>query len=84
VGWASRWLFDAGFGLVRAIDGAARRPWPQFSLSRLLTRLLGERLVVALLMDQIRPLRLPPALLQSVHHTIGGWRKQPAARRTAS
>ena len=77
----SRFLFAAGLVLVRTIDTAARLVVPGFSISRMLTRALGYRLVTRFLMDQTRPLRLPDALLGDVRDALGTWRRDPHAPR---
>jgi hypothetical protein len=69
----SRVLFELVISTVRLIDTLARRIWPQFSLSRLITRVLGYRLVTRLLMDQTRPLKLPQQLLDNVDSMLDGW-----------
>lgn len=77
----SRLLFAAGLALVRAVDAVVRQFVPGFSISRMLTRALGYRLVTRFLMDQTRPLRLPEALLGQVHEAAGRWRHDPKAPR---
>lgn len=73
VPWMSRWLFVLVMVLVRGIDGLARVVWPHFSIARLVTRVLGYHLMVRLLLDQTRPLRLPEQLLNQVGSTLDGW-----------
>lgn len=73
----SRLLFKAGFGAVRALDTVVRLFVPGFSISRMLTRVAGYRLVTRFLMDQTRPLRLPEALLGQVGDTLDAWRRDP-------
>lgn len=75
----SRLLFRAGFGLVRAFDTVVRLFVPGFSITRMLTRAAGYRLVTRFLMDQTRPLRLPDALLGQVDDALGTWRRDSAA-----
>ncbi len=77
----SRLLFGAGLALVRAIDAVVRQVVPGFSISRMLTRALGYRLVTRFLMDQTRPLRLPDALLGEVHDATAQWSHDPNAPR---
>lgn len=76
---ASRLLFRLGFGAVRALDALVRRFVPDFSITRMLTRVAGYRLVTRVLMDQTRPLRLPDALLGQVDATLDAWRRDPSA-----
>ncbi|CAN7384464.1 oxygenase MpaB family protein [Massilia sp. LjRoot122] len=77
----SRLLFTLGFGAVRGFDSVVRLFVPGFSISRMLTRVAGYRLVTRFLMDQTRPLRLPDALLGQVEDTLGGWQRDPRAPR---
>lgn len=81
VPWLSRLLFAAGILIIRAIDTVVRLVVPGFSLSRLLTRLLGERLMAQILLDQTRPLKLPQTLLNQVQTTMVSWRAKPKAAR---
>ncbi|QOY92669.1 DUF2236 domain-containing protein [Massilia sp. UMI-21] len=78
---ASRLLFTVGLGAIRAIDAAVRLLVPGFSITRMLTRVAGYRLVTRFLMDQTRPLRLPDALLGDVAATLLAWRRDPRAPR---
>ncbi|KFI07540.1 oxygenase MpaB family protein [Massilia sp. BSC265] len=75
----SRMLFKLGFGAVRAFDAVVRLFVPGFSITRMLTRVAGYRLVTRFLMDQTRPLRLPDALLGQVGDTLDHWRRDPCA-----
>ncbi|MDN4051977.1 oxygenase MpaB family protein [Massilia sp. YIM B02763] len=77
----ARLAFALAAGLVRTIDTVARLAIPDFSLSRLATRVLGYHLTTRLLMDQTRPLKLPDALLNSVQETMHSWRTDPRAPR---
>jgi len=74
-------VFLTGLGVVRVIDALVRRIVPGFSISRMLTRALGYRLVTRFLMDQTRPLRLPAALLGDIRATTGVWHHDAAAPR---
>lgn len=74
-----RLAFSAGMALVRAFDAVVRRLVPDFSISRMLTRAFGYRLVTRFLMDQARPLRLPPALLNQVDDATDAWCHDPKA-----
>ncbi|OON62879.1 hypothetical protein B0920_05455 [Massilia sp. KIM] len=56
-------LFIAGYGLIRVVDGVMRLFVKDFSITGMLTRAAGYRLVTRFLMDQTRPLRLPAALV---------------------
>ncbi|MCC2957476.1 DUF2236 domain-containing protein [Massilia sp. IC2-477] len=81
VSLASRILFRLCFGAVRAFDAVLRLFVPGFSISRMLTRVAGYRLVSRFLMDQTRPLRLPDALLNQVDAAFEDWRSDPDAPR---
>ena len=76
------WLmFTGGLAAVRATDALVRLFVPGFSISRMLTRVFGYRLVTRFLMDQTRPLRLPEALLNEVNDATEQWRHDPKAPR---
>jgi len=77
----SRMLFAGGFALIRLFDTGVRVFFPGFSITRMLTRAAGYRLVTRFLMDQTRPLRLPAALLGQVAETTDAWRVDPKAPR---
>ena len=77
----SRLVFTGGLALVRALDAVVRQLIPGFSISRMLTRAFGYRLVSRFLMDQTRPLRLPDALLGRVQDALADWRHDPRAPR---
>lgn len=79
--WRARLLFLSCLGITRAIDVTVRLVIPGFSISRLLTRVLGYRLIAHVLMDQTRPLRLPDALLNQVDTVLNTWQADPAAPR---
>jgi len=74
-----RWLFAGCMLLVRAIDWLVRLVFPQFSIARFITRILGYHLMTKLLMDQTRPLKLPPHLLNRVGDTMDQWSDDPKA-----
>ncbi len=79
--WPARLLFLACLGAARAIDAAVRLAVPGFSISRMLTRVLGYRFTARILMDQTRPLRLPEALLNQVGSVLCEWECDAAAPR---
>lgn len=66
---------------TRAVDWVVRRFVPQFSLCRMVTRAVGYRLTVRMLMDETRPLRLPTALLNQVNVAVRSWERDPKAPR---
>ncbi len=75
----SRLLFALGYGAIRGVDAVVRRLVPGFSITRMLTRAAGYRLVTRFLMDQTRPLRLPSALRGEVAATLACWECDPRA-----
>ncbi|WP_075792129.1 oxygenase MpaB family protein [Massilia putida] len=77
----SRALFVLGFSLVRGIDAIGRLVFPGFSISRLVTRILGYRLTAKLLMDETRPLALPATLLNEVSDAMRAWHNDDKAPR---
>ena len=79
VSWVSGALFATLMGLLRLVDATVRLALPQFSFSRLLTRIVGYRFTVRILMDQTRPLKLPEALLDQVGTVLQGWHVDPKA-----
>jgi hypothetical protein len=81
VSWWSKALFASTLALVRTIDGTVRLVVRDFSISRLITRLIGRRLMAGVLMDQTRPLKLPEHLSARAHAMMEGWRHDPKAPR---
>ena len=77
----SRLLFAAGMGLARGIDALVRLALPGFSICRMITRIFGYQFTVKFLMDQTRPLKLPPAVLNQVDSAVRGWGDDPRAPR---
>jgi hypothetical protein len=77
----SRGLFVLVFGFIRGVDAIARLVFPGFSISRLVTRILGYNLTVKLLMDETRPLKLPDALLGEVGEAVHTWHNDEKAPR---
>jgi uncharacterized membrane protein len=79
VSWLARGAFTLFFGTTRTIDGLARFVLPQFSISRMLTRVLGYHFTKRLLLDQTRPLNLPAQLLAHMNGAVAGWGRDPNA-----
>ena len=77
--WLPRLLFAGCMLLVRAVDWLGRLVFPQFSIARFITRILGYHLITKLLMDQTRPLKLPQHLLNCVGNTVEQWSDDPKA-----
>jgi len=75
----SRALFIGGMVVVRGIDALVRLVFRNFSICRMITRIFGYQFTVKFLMDQTRPLKLPPAVLNQVDHAVRGWDKDPKA-----
>jgi hypothetical protein len=73
VPWLARLAFAALMLITRGIDTIAQLIWPQFSLARLLTRVLGYHLMAKVLLDQTRPLKLPAHLLNRIDVMMGLW-----------
>jgi uncharacterized membrane protein len=70
-------LFATGRAVTSAIDGALRLFAPQFSLARMLTRVLGYHFVSQFLLDQSRPIKLPQALLSPMSELLQTWSYDP-------
>jgi hypothetical protein len=75
----SRLLFVAFMLLVRAIDFSVRLVIKEFSIARLVTRVVGYQFTCKVLMDQTRPLKLPESLLHQVRSMTRGWHLDPKA-----
>ena len=77
--WLSRLLFAGSAYLIRVIDWLVRLVFPEFSIARFLTRVLGYHLITKLLMDQTRPLKLPEHVRDRVNTMIADWSDDPKA-----
>jgi ER-bound oxygenase mpaB/B'/Rubber oxygenase, catalytic domain len=77
--WPTRVLFVSIRSLVRGIDAIGRLFDPHFSISRLITRIMGYHFLTKLLMSQTRPLALPDKVLQNLHQTVALWGHDPKA-----
>jgi len=77
----SRLLFALGMGVTRAIDTLVRLVLPQFSICRMMTRIVGYQFTARFLMDQTRPLKLPATLLNQVDAVVRSWGNDPKAPR---
>lgn len=69
----TRLTFRAARLGVALIDGTVRIVFPQFSLTRMFTRIVGYHLLTRFLLDQTRPLALPAELLEPMRETIARW-----------
>lgn len=81
VSWLSKLLFALAMTLVRGIDALVRVFLAEFSLARLVTRVVGYRFLTQMLMDQTRPLKLPDPVLTRVDMVMSSWGDDPAAPR---
>ncbi len=70
---AQRLFYVIVFGGARAIDAVARLVWKNFSLAKLMSRIVGYHLLTKLLLDQTRPLRLPDRLLDQIEGQVSDW-----------
>ncbi len=70
---ASRILFFVLMIASRTIDSIVRLVVPQFSLSRMFSRVVGYHLLIPFLMDQTRALKLPTPLLAQMHAMVATW-----------
>ena len=75
----SRMLFALLMGTVRVIDATVRLVFPEFSISRFISRVVGYQVMSKLLMDQTRPLKLPSHLLEGVANMMSTWSDDPKA-----
>lgn len=81
VSWLSRVLFSMLMGTALGVDAVARLVFPDFSISRLITRAIGYRLTCALLMNQTRDLSVPANLRPGIRALIAGWGDDSKASR---
>jgi hypothetical protein len=79
VSWPSKALFVVLFGLVRAVDAAVRCVVRDFSLTRLVTRVIGRRVMAGMLMDETRPLKLPQHVTGRAQAVMACWHRDPKA-----
>jgi hypothetical protein len=79
VSWLARGVFACSMGITRLVDTLVRRVVPGFSITRLVSRIVGYRFAARVLMDQTRPLKLPAALLVQVQDAMHEWRTDPKA-----
>ncbi len=77
----ARALFAVGRAVTGCIDGIARLALPQFSISRMLTRVIGYHMLSRFLLDQTRPIGLPEQVLNPLHDTVASWHQDAQAPR---
>ncbi|MEP7156735.1 MAG: oxygenase MpaB family protein [Betaproteobacteria bacterium] len=76
---ASLFLFLLLMFSIRGIDWLVRRVFPEFSISRFLTRLIGYQLMTKLMMDQTKPLKLPEHVRGNIACMVEQWSDDPKA-----
>ncbi|MES2019413.1 MAG: oxygenase MpaB family protein [Pseudomonadota bacterium] len=81
VGLFSRLLFVALMLFFRAVDFCVRLVFKEFSICRMITRVVGYQFTCKVLMSQTRPLKLPPALLNQMGAMTRHWHVDPKAPR---
>ena len=79
VSWFSRALFYVVMWGIRGIDAVLRLAFPEFSISRFITRVVGYQFMSKFLMDQTRPLKLPTHLVAAVSDMMSAWSEDPKA-----
>jgi hypothetical protein len=81
VGLPALLLFHVGRLAILGFDRIVRLAIPDFSLTRMFTRVVGYHLLTRFLLDQTRPLGLPQELLGSMQRTVAGWQGDARAPR---
>jgi hypothetical protein len=79
VSWFAKFLFAVFIGLTRFIDSLVRFFVPEFSIARLITRVLGYHFMSKVLLDQTRPLKLPDHVLNDVKNAMQSWSEDAKA-----
>jgi ER-bound oxygenase mpaB/B'/Rubber oxygenase, catalytic domain len=77
--WLVRCLFFISRNLVSIMDAIGRLISKKFSISRVITRIMGYHLLTRLLLSQTRPLALPDQVLGDLQQTIAQWGDDPKA-----
>lgn len=75
--WPVRLAFTLGRVAAQAVDRVVRLVLPQFSISRMLTRVVGYHLLSRFLLDQTRPLGLPEQVLNPMQSAVAQWHHEP-------
>ena len=75
----SRLLFVAFMLFIRAFDFTVRLIFKEFSIARMITRVVGYQFTCKVLMDQTRPLKLPESLLNQMGAMTDQWYRDPKA-----
>jgi hypothetical protein len=71
--WLPRAVFAGALFLTRAVDTLVRVVFPEFSIARFFTRVLGYHLITKLMMDQTRPLKLPQHVQERIGIMMAQW-----------
>ncbi len=79
VSWFAKLLFAVFMLSTRVIDSLVRLLLPEFSISRLITRVLGYHFMSKVLLDQTRPLKLPAHVLNDVKNAMQTWSEDAKA-----
>jgi hypothetical protein len=79
--WPTRWLFTLGRITTGTIDSVVRLVLPQFSISRMLTRVISYHMLSRFLLDQTRPLGLPEQVLNPLCDAVAQWHHEPRGPR---
>lgn len=77
----SKFWFSAMMLTARGIDAVVRLGFPDFSISRFITRVIGYRLTCAMLMSQTRELSVPATLRPGIRSMIARWGEDTKAPR---
>jgi ER-bound oxygenase mpaB/B'/Rubber oxygenase, catalytic domain len=77
--WLTRAVFLVLRALITCVDAFGRLFSSKFSLSRMITRIMGYHLLTKLLLSQTRPLALPDDVLEDLRHTVAQWSDDPKA-----
>ena len=77
--WLTRGVFFVLCSAAQLVDAVGRIFTRRFSISRLVTRIMGYHLLTKLLLSQTRPLALPDDVLDDLHRTIAQWGHDPKA-----
>ncbi|MCW5650386.1 MAG: DUF2236 domain-containing protein [Ramlibacter sp.] len=79
--WPTRFAFLVGRTVTATVDAVVRRVQPQFSISRMFTRVIGYHLLSRFLLDQTRALNLPEQVLNPLHEAVADWHHEPRSPR---
>ena len=71
--WLEMLFFATVMGAARVIDMLVRLVFREFSIVRLLTRIIGYHLITKLMLSQTRPLNVPTHLLNGIGGMMHAW-----------